>query len=239
VHLSTLIDDLLAYSRLERRSFASRPLTCPRCRALAGRPALRDRPAVEVRRNCRSRGLGRARGIGQLLANLIDNAITYSRSRAPAVVIGGRETAQHVIWVQDNGIGFDMRYHDRSLRCSTCSRGRLPGTGVGRRSPRKSSNIGSHLGGERRRPGQYVLLRAAAAQHRLSGRNAMSIDPISILLVEDNPMDVELTVRAFKRHHMSNPIRVVRDGQEALDYLYGRGKFADPGTAPVPGASSR
>jgi CheY-like chemotaxis protein len=63
----------------------------------------------------------------------------------------------------------------------------------------------------------------------------MSIDPISILLVEDNPMDVELTVRAFKRHHMSNPIRVVRDGQEALDYIHGRGKFAEAGAAPVPG----
>lgn len=63
----------------------------------------------------------------------------------------------------------------------------------------------------------------------------MSIDPISILLVEDNPMDVELTVRAFKRHHMSNPIRVVRDGQEALDYIHGRGNFADTSEAPVPG----
>jgi len=38
----------------------------------------------------------------------------------------------------------------------------------------------------------------------------------AILLVEDNPMDVDLTVRAFKRRHLTNPIEVARDGEEAL-----------------------
>ena len=37
-----------------------------------------------------------------------------------------------------------------------------------------------------------------------------------ILLVEDNPMDVDLTVRAFKRRHVTNPVEVARDGEEAL-----------------------
>ncbi len=63
----------------------------------------------------------------------------------------------------------------------------------------------------------------------------MTIDPVPILLVEDNPMDVELTVRAFKRNKMSNPVKIVRDGQEALDYLFRRGEFADPDKSPVPG----
>jgi CheY-like chemotaxis protein len=40
-----------------------------------------------------------------------------------------------------------------------------------------------------------------------------------ILLVEDNPMDVDLTLRAFARRKLSNPIKVARDGQEALDYM--------------------
>lgn len=61
------------------------------------------------------------------------------------------------------------------------------------------------------------------------------IDPIAILLVEDNPMDVELTVRAFKRSRMENPILIVRDGQEALDYMHRRGAYADPAASPVPG----
>ncbi len=40
-----------------------------------------------------------------------------------------------------------------------------------------------------------------------------------ILLVEDNPMDLELTLRAFKKRHLANPIQVARDGEEALGYL--------------------
>ena len=40
-----------------------------------------------------------------------------------------------------------------------------------------------------------------------------------ILLVEDNPMDVDLTLRAFKRRKITNPVVVARDGEEALAYL--------------------
>ncbi len=47
-----------------------------------------------------------------------------------------------------------------------------------------------------------------------------------ILLVEDNPTDEKLTVRAFQRCHATNEIMVVRDGAEALDYLFGSGKYA-------------
>ena len=49
---------------------------------------------------------------------------------------------------------------------------------------------------------------------------------ISILLVEDNPDDVELTVHALKKNNIANPIAIVRDGQEALDYLLYQGKYA-------------
>jgi CheY-like chemotaxis protein len=42
-----------------------------------------------------------------------------------------------------------------------------------------------------------------------------------ILLVEDNPMDVDLTRRAFSRHNLSNPLEVARDGKEALDLIDG------------------
>lgn len=40
-----------------------------------------------------------------------------------------------------------------------------------------------------------------------------------ILLIEDNPMDVDLTRRAFIRHNLNNPLQVARDGQEALDFI--------------------
>ncbi|NKB18251.1 MAG: response regulator [Pseudanabaena sp. CRU_2_10] len=46
----------------------------------------------------------------------------------------------------------------------------------------------------------------------------------SILLVEDNPDDEALAIRALKRHHISNEIVVAHDGVEALDYLFGTGQ---------------
>ena len=49
---------------------------------------------------------------------------------------------------------------------------------------------------------------------------------VEILLVEDNPRDVELTLRALKRRNLANRVYVVEDGAEALDFLFARGRFA-------------
>jgi two-component system response regulator len=49
-------------------------------------------------------------------------------------------------------------------------------------------------------------------------------DSVDILLVEDNPADVELTLRALRTANLANPIHVVADGAEALDYLFGTGQ---------------
>ena len=51
--------------------------------------------------------------------------------------------------------------------------------------------------------------------------------PIEILLVEDNANDIELTLRVFRKHNISNHIHVARDGAEALDFLFCRGSYAD------------
>jgi CheY-like chemotaxis protein len=47
----------------------------------------------------------------------------------------------------------------------------------------------------------------------------------NILLVEDDPRDVQLTLAALEEHHLANKVLVVNDGAEALDYLFCRGKF--------------
>lgn len=54
----------------------------------------------------------------------------------------------------------------------------------------------------------------------------MTIDSIEILLVEDNPSDVQLALRALRKKKLANNIEVARDGEEALDFLFYRGKFA-------------
>jgi two-component system response regulator len=55
-----------------------------------------------------------------------------------------------------------------------------------------------------------------------------------ILLVEDNLDDIELTLRAFRKRRILNPVVVLRDGQEALDYLFGTGRYADREPSGVP-----
>lgn len=64
---------------------------------------------------------------------------------------------------------------------------------------------------------------------------AMAIAARTILLVEDNPDDEELTLRALARNNIGNKVVVVRDGQEAIDFLEGTGAHAsrDPNDVPA------
>ena len=62
----------------------------------------------------------------------------------------------------------------------------------------------------------------------------MSDDPVEILLVEDNPNDVALTLRAFKKNNLANNIQVVRDGAEALEFIFCTGAYADRAIEDVP-----
>lgn len=58
--------------------------------------------------------------------------------------------------------------------------------------------------------------------------------PVEILLVEDNPCDVELALHALEKHHIANCIEVVRDGAEALDYVFCTGPYAHRRIADMP-----
>jgi CheY-like chemotaxis protein len=60
------------------------------------------------------------------------------------------------------------------------------------------------------------------------------VEPAHILLIEDNRMDVELILDAFREARLGNQIHVVRNGQEALDYLFGQGEYADRQAYPLP-----
>ena len=54
----------------------------------------------------------------------------------------------------------------------------------------------------------------------------MNANEVEILLVEDNSSDVELTLRALKRHNLANKVYVVKDGAEALDFIFATGAYA-------------
>ena len=55
-----------------------------------------------------------------------------------------------------------------------------------------------------------------------------------LVLIEDNADDEELTIRALQRNHIANELTVLRDGQEALDYIFGAGSWAGRPVADLP-----
>lgn len=61
-----------------------------------------------------------------------------------------------------------------------------------------------------------------------------NLDIIDILIVEDNPHDAELTLRALRKRNLVNPVFVVEDGSEALDFIYCRGPYSGRDLAKLP-----
>lgn len=59
-------------------------------------------------------------------------------------------------------------------------------------------------------------------------------EAVEVLLVEDNPRDAELTIRALKKRNLANNLFHVEDGVDALDYLFGRGKFSGRDVSDTP-----
>ena len=138
VRMNQLIEDLLAYSRLERRQLASSRIN-PRSLIAA----LVEEKSDELKQTGASLSvdvsceevMADPDGMAQALRNLLDNAIKFSRHvDAPRIEIGGKCLERGCrIWVRDNGVGFDMKYHDRIFELFQCLHpiGNHSGTGVG------------------------------------------------------------------------------------------------------------
>ena len=62
----------------------------------------------------------------------------------------------------------------------------------------------------------------------------MNGEPLVVLLVEDNVDHAELIRRSFEFHRVLNKIHHVMDGEEALDYLFRKGKYTEPESSPIP-----
>jgi PAS domain S-box-containing protein len=137
-NMNRLIQDLLAYSRMERRSYASaevdihplvESLLSERRDELAskGIQMVVDIPFEQVQADID--------GISAVLRNLLDNAIKFtSKAEHPRIEVGGEEKANvKLLWVRDNGIGFEMQYAERIFEIfQRLQRAEdYPGTGVG------------------------------------------------------------------------------------------------------------
>ena len=59
-------------------------------------------------------------------------------------------------------------------------------------------------------------------------------DKIEILFIEDNHYEAELTIRTLKKHHLSNNLKHIADGAEALDFIFSRGNYSDRLDSPKP-----
>jgi two-component system response regulator len=62
----------------------------------------------------------------------------------------------------------------------------------------------------------------------------MQDDLVEILIVEDSAQDLEMTLRVLRKHHLANHVETARDGEEALDFIFGRGKFEGRNTERTP-----
>ncbi|MBV1767976.1 MAG: response regulator, partial [Methanobacterium sp.] len=62
----------------------------------------------------------------------------------------------------------------------------------------------------------------------------MGLDEVEILLVEDNPTDAELTMRALKRKNLANQVAWVKDGAEALDFIFTKGDYSQRNPEDLP-----
>lgn len=70
---------------------------------------------------------------------------------------------------------------------------------------------------------------------RRSGNGAGADPLVEILLIEDNPRDVEMTLRAFRKARIGNVIHIARDGEEALDFIFATGRHDRRKNQPLPG----
>ena len=81
---------------------------------------------------------------------------------------------------------------------------------------------------------EALQLSLSALFEKASKNGRESSNVLEILLVEDNPQDVELTMLAFEKARIINPLHVVRDGIEALDFLFGTGAYQHRAYAALP-----
>ena len=162
--MNQLIDDLLSYSRFERRELKpDRIELAPVINSLVDerRREATERPIDFVLKVNGTTINADVNGLTQSLRNYLDNAIKFSSNiAAPRIEVGAKESNEScLLWVRDNGIGFDMKHHDRVFDLFQRLDGTsdYPGTGVGLAIVRKAmERMGGRAWAESK-PGQGAI----------------------------------------------------------------------------------
>ena len=143
--MSQLIDDLLEYSRLERREFKQDRIELGPLITTVVEQKKREASETSIDFVVRVNGgsvVADPSGLTQSLRNYIDNAVKFTAKVSnPRIEVGSEETMKNfVVWVQDNGVGFDMKFHDRIFNIfqRLNSNEEYPGTGIGLAIVRKA-----------------------------------------------------------------------------------------------------
>ena len=143
--MNQLIDDILAYSRLERREVKTDQIELgPMVNSLIEekRRETAERPIHFVNDVNGTIVLADASGLARSLRNYLDNAIKFTgKVSEPRIEVGSKESDESCqLWVRDNGIGFDMKHHDRIFDIFQRLNGAddYPGTGIGLAIVRKA-----------------------------------------------------------------------------------------------------
>ncbi len=164
-----------------------------------------------------------------VLINLISNAVKFTGKRTQArIEIGCAPSAEYetVIFIRDNGAGFNPLYADKLFGVfeRLHSNDEFEGTGIGLANVRRiiQRHDGRAWGEAWWTAGQPFPFHSPSKTETVMDAE-MKIR--KILLVEDDPQDVELMLAALEECHLINRVVVVGDGEKALDYLYRRGEF--------------
>ena len=231
--MGELIDDLLRFARISRQEIEPAVIDMTRLARLVVAECRELEPDRDV--TVTINPLPVARGdqpmIRQALANLVSNAFKFTRPRPDArIEIGGEEGPTETTYlVRDNGVGFDPRYADQLFKVfqRLHSSKEFEGTGIGLAIV---ARVAHRHGGRVWADGiEGTGATFAFALPRKGGTNE-----VEILLVEDNPADAELTLRALTKHSLANKVLVVGDGAEALDYLFATGAYAGRAMSETP-----